>query len=76
MMTAKQIMDEVKAVEELSDGDAMYYDPHSDEVVMGQDGCQPSNTCCLRVGPDHIDNIDLGEIETGLVEMLEHWGRN
>lgn len=75
MMTATQIMDEVKAVEELSDGDAMYYVPQSDDVVMGRDGCQPSNTCCLRVGPDHISNIDLGEIEAELVEMLEYWGR-
>lgn len=75
-MTATEIMGEVKAVEELNEGDAMYYDPHSDSVVMGRDGCQPGNTCCLRVGPDHISNIDLGEIESGLVEMLENWSRD
>ena len=52
-----------------------YYTPHEDRVVIGNDGCQPSNTICLRVGPDHISNIDLGEIEANVVEMLAQWSR-
>jgi len=68
-MTAQEIMAEVNAVEQLEAGEAMYYDPHVDAVVIGRDGCQPSNTLCLRVGPDATFNLDTGEI----AEAVEHW---
>lgn len=74
-MTAIEIMEQVKEVEQVEAGKAMYYTPHEDRVVIGNDGCQPSNTICLRVGPDHISNIDLGEIEANVVEMLAQWSR-
>lgn len=74
-MTAIEIMGQVKAVEQIEAGRAMYYTPHQDRVMIGNDGCQPSNTICLRVGPDHISNIDLGEIEANVVEMLAQWIR-
>ena len=74
-MTAIEIMEQVKAVEQIEYGKAMYYTPHEDRVVIGNDACQPSNTICLRVGPDHISNLDIGAIEANVVETLAHWSR-
>ena len=68
-MKAQEIMAEVNAVEQLEAGEAMYYDPHADAVTIGRDGCQPSNTLCLRVGPDHLSDLDTGEI----ADAVEHW---
>jgi len=73
MMTADQIMDEVRAVETLAAGETLDYDSESDSVVVGQDGCQTGGTCCLRVGPDHIAELDLREIRTAVVACLTYW---
>ena len=61
-MKAAEIMAEIEAVETLGSGEALYYHPGTGTVELGRDGCQASNTCCLRVGPDHVDGLDLSEI--------------
>lgn len=64
------IMEEIEAVDELEAGDAMYYDKATGEIEIGRDGCQRSGTMCLRVGPDEIGNLDLGEIESTIESQL------
>ena len=61
-MRASDIMREVEAVETLVAGEALYYHPGTGTVQMGRRGCQTGNTLCLRVGPDHVDGLDLSEI--------------
>lgn len=69
-MTTKQIMSEMNKVEALAETEAMYYLPQTDEVVVGRNGCQPGNSLCLRAGADHIDNLNIADIEDSINEFL------
>lgn len=62
-MTSGEIMQRVIAVKQLTEGQAMFYMISDDCVTIGRDGCQPSGTICLRVGPDHVSECDLLAIE-------------
>jgi len=70
-MTTTQIMTAIKGIDELGEGEAMYYLPQTDEVVIGRNGCQPSNSLCLRVGPDSLDNLSMTDIEDAVAEYVE-----
>ena len=70
-MTTTQIMEAIKDISELDEGEAMYYLPQTSEVIVGRDGCQPSNSLCLRVGPDSLDNLSMVDIEEAVAEYLE-----
>ena len=69
-MTVNQIITESAGYVELADGEALYYIPQTDSVDMGRDGCQPSNSLCLRVGPDHTSNLDWQAITDSVTEFL------
>jgi hypothetical protein len=69
-MNAEQIMRRVKEIEYLGAGQAMYYSPANDSVKIGRDGCQPSNTICLRVGPDHISDYDLHIMQSDINDQI------
>lgn len=64
------IMDEMMETEELEEGEALIYNKTSGEIEIGKDGCQPAGTICLRVGPDHVGNLDVGEIRAALEQQI------
>ena len=51
---------------DLEDGQALYL--INGEIVEGKDGCQPSNSCCLLVGPAIAGDAMVSEIQDA-VEM-------
>lgn len=66
----EKIISEMLETEALEENDAMYYDKVSGEIEIGRDGCQRAGTICLRVGPDEIGNLDLGDIRDALEQQL------
>ncbi len=66
MSNAAEIVTEAKTYK-LSAGQAIYL--VGDSIELGKDGCQPSNSLCLAVGP--TDDVDwsavLDAVENHLV---------
>ena len=55
----------IAAAQEIAveDGQALYL--VDDKVVLGKDGCQPSNSMCLAVGP--TDDEDWSELQHSVI---------
>lgn len=64
------IISEMMETEELEEGEAMYFDKASGQIEIGKDGCQQAGTICLRVGPDNVGNLDIGEIRSALEQQI------
>ena len=50
----------------LENGEAIYL--VGDEVVLGKDGCQPSNSLCLAIFP--VDDLDWSEVANSVDEYV------
>lgn len=53
-------------MQRLDSGEALYL--HRGEILVGRDGCQPSNSACIAVGPWAYQDADvtMDEIEAAL----------
>lgn len=72
-MTTTEIMTEAMQPAALGADEVIYYDATTDRVMRGQNHYdQHPAQCCLRVGPDDIRNIDAGDIESRLIEWMQH----
>ena len=67
-MKVKLTEAQIKAIKEakLEKGEALYL--IGEEIEVGQDGCQPSNSACIVTGPWDYFNYDttIEEIEESL----------
>ena len=70
MLTTNQIIAEAKALLPIGRDEAIYY-VHG-EVVIGRDGCQPTNSKCLCVGDVEMEESDWQDVEAELEYFLCH----
>ena len=67
-MKAYEIIEKAKAQSaELEEGEALYYSLDNEDIILGLDGCQPSNTFCLCTESEK--DQPWGEA----LESLEEW---